>query len=121
MTAVKRESSVALAALAAGSDALIRSAGAVSRRGVDRRSASPSFMWRQRIWEWRLQGSGEKGAARMRVLVPSPSPERGGSASAASQGGVRQRRVQIEAHATTFDIMTPTRLRFAQSTSPFQG
>jgi len=38
----------------------------------------------------------KKRVARMRMLVPSPTPARGGSASVASRGGVRRRRVQVE-------------------------
>src|SRR6185437_13800823 len=52
-----RGSIVALAALAAGSDVLIRSAGADSTRAPIG-APPPFFHWRQGIWEWRWQGSG---------------------------------------------------------------
>jgi hypothetical protein len=62
---------VARAALAAGSDALIRSAGAVYGLGAYRRSAS-LFYLEAAFVQWLGQSSGakQKRAARTRELVP---------------------------------------------------
>jgi len=93
---------VALAALAAGSDALIRSAGADSTRAPI--GAPPPFFYveaRNLGMAW--QSSGAKGVARTGELASSPSPARGGhrrppaavlKTPMRSRGGVRRRRVQ---------------------------